>query len=382
MSARRFTAGLIIQHVRTDPQRAPKQRFRLFAPILAGATLRDRLIACTGALIGIAVTGILCGVALGRDPHLPLLVAPMGASAVLLFAVPASPLAQPWSIIGGNTLSALTGCLVAQFVHDPVIAAGAAVALAIAVMSFTHCLHPPGGAAALTAALGGPAVASWGLLFPFVPVALNSCILVALGLLFHRLSRRHTYPHVPAPTPVNIHGTADLPPPLRVGFRHEDVDAALEKLHETFDIDRDDLEQILAEVELHAITRAHGALTCADIMSRDVITIGAEAKPEAARALLLRHNIRTLPVTGVDGRLLGTVGLRELAAPGAQVATLLSPGRTASPDRPAVTLLSDLTDGRTHAVIVTDADGKVQGVISQTDLLSALGRTLFTNRAA
>src|SRR5262249_41754413 len=147
---------------------------------------------------------------------------------------------------------------------------GAAVALAIAVMSFTRCLHPPGGAAALTAVLGGPAVASWGALFPFVPVGLNSCILVALGLLFHRLSR-HSYPHVPAPPPANTHGTADLPPALRVGFRHEDVDAALAKLHETFDIDRDDLEQILQEVEMQAITRAHGDLKAADIMSLDVI---------------------------------------------------------------------------------------------------------------
>jgi CBS domain-containing membrane protein len=365
-----------------EPSDAPQRRFRLFAPILAGATLRDRLIACTGALIGIAVTGILCGAALGGDPHLPLLVAPMGASAVLLFAVPASPLAQPWSIIGGNTLSALTGYLVAQCIADPVVAAGAAVALAIAVMSFTRCLHPPGGAAALTAALGGPVVASWGLMFAFVPVGLNSCILVALGLLFHRLSRRHSYPHIPAPPSVNTHGTRDLPPPLRVGFRHEDVDAALAKLHETFDIDRDDLEQILQEVELQAITRAHADLTCADIMSRDVITIGADATPEEAHALLLRHNIRSLPVVGGDGHLLGTVGLRELAAPGPNVMALLSLARTAAPDAPAVTLLPDLTDGRTHAVIVTDADKSVLGVISQTDLLSALGRTLFTNRAA
>jgi CBS domain-containing membrane protein len=319
---------------------------------------------------------------MGRDPHLPLLVAPMGASAVLLFAVPASPLAQPWSIIGGNTLSALIGYLVAQFIADPVMAAGAAVALAIAVMSFTRCLHPPGGAAALTAALGGPAVASWGLLFPFVPVGLNSCILVALGLLFHRLSRLHSYPHVPAPQPANTHGTRDLPPRLRVGFRHEDVDAALAKLHETFDIDRNDLEQILQEVELHAITRAHGELTCADIMSRDVITIGAEAAPEDARALLLRHNIRSLPVVSAEGLLLGTVGLRELAVPAVTVMERVTPARTAAPDAPAVSLLSDLTDGRTHAVIVTDADRRALGVISQTDLLSALGRTLFTSRAA
>ncbi|TIM63397.1 MAG: hypothetical protein E5Y60_25335, partial [Mesorhizobium sp.] len=70
--------------------------FRLFSPILAGATLRERMIACFGATIGIALTGAIGGLVLGSGPHVPLLVAPMGASAVLLFAVPASPLAQPW----------------------------------------------------------------------------------------------------------------------------------------------------------------------------------------------------------------------------------------------------------------------------------------------
>ena len=164
--------------------------FRLFVPILAGATLRERLLACVGALIGIALTGLISALVLGNGPYVPLLVAPMGASAVLLFAVPASPLAQPWSIIGGNTISALMGVIVARIVHEPIMATGIAVALAIAAMSFTRCLHPPGGAAALTAILGGPAVAKAGFLFPFMPVALNATLLVALGYGFHALSRR------------------------------------------------------------------------------------------------------------------------------------------------------------------------------------------------
>ncbi|TIW91367.1 MAG: hypothetical protein E5V59_20545, partial [Mesorhizobium sp.] len=138
--------------------------FRLFVPILAGATLRERLVACIGATIGIALTGVIASLVLGNGPHVPLLVAPMGASAVLLFAVPASPLAQPWSIIGGNTISALVGVIVAHFIHETALASGIAVALAIAAMSFTRCLHPPGGAAALTAVLGGPAVISAGFL--------------------------------------------------------------------------------------------------------------------------------------------------------------------------------------------------------------------------
>jgi CBS domain-containing membrane protein len=350
--------------------------FRIFAPILAGATLRERLIACIGALIGVALTGLIAGLALGNGPHLPLLVAPMGASAVLLFAVPASPLAQPWSIIGGNTISALTGVIVAHFIPETVLATGVAVALAIAAMSVTRCLHPPGGAAALTAVLGGPAVINAGLLFPFVPVALNSVLLVALGYGFHKLSRR-SYPHVPAPAPANVHGTVDPPAPLRVGFRAQDIDAALATLDETFDIDRRDLDRLLRQVELQALVREHSTLLCADIMSRDVISVTESTPADSARQLLLNHNIRTLPVVDAGGRLLGTVGLRELAHASGTVGAVLSPAATATAASAALGLLPVLTDGRSHAVIVVDEDGRILGLITQTDLLAAAARLQF-----
>jgi CBS domain-containing membrane protein len=355
---------------RSQSSKSPSKPW-LFVPILAGAKLRERLIACLGGLLGIGLTGLVCGLMFGHDPHLPLLVAPMGASAVLLFAVPSSPLAQPWSIIGGNTLSACAGLLVRLVIHDPVIGTAAAVALAIAVMSFTRCLHPPGGAAALTAVLGGPAVDSWGLLFPLVPVALNSCVLVGLGLLFHRLSRRN-YPHTMAVDSVNAHSTADPPPSVRVGVRKEDIDAALANLNETFDIDRRDIKRLLQEAELQAMIRTHGKTSCADIMSRDVITIRPQAMRKEAMALLLRHDIRVLPVTDTDGRLLGTVGLPELAESEGEVGGLLAVPTTTSAESSAVSLLPQLTDGRTHAVIITDAENRVLGLISQTDLLSAV----------
>ena len=198
--------------------------YRLFVPILAGATLRDRLIACLGAFVGIAITGAVCGFALGEGYDVPLIVAPMGATAVLLFAVPSSPLAQPWPIIGGNTISAGIGLMLAYMVDDPTLASGLAVACAIAAMSLTRCLHPPGGAAALTAALGGPAVIGAGWLFPFIPVAINSIILVALGFCFHKLARRN-YPHI-APPSVGTHGTNDPSPETRVGFKTADVDSS------------------------------------------------------------------------------------------------------------------------------------------------------------
>lgn len=351
------------------------RRFRLFSPILAGATLRERLIACVGALLAIGFTGVISGYLFGQGPHLPLIVAPMGASAVLLFAVPSSPLAQPWSIIGGNTISALMGIIAAYFIRDPIIATGVGVSLAIGAMSFTRCLHPPGGAAALTAVLGGPVVAGWGFLFPFVPVALNSCILVGLGLLFHKLSKRN-YPHVVPKPAENTHQTIDLPSAVRVGFREEDVDAALEALDETFDIDRADLSRLLQQVELQAAIRSNDKISCADIMSRDVIAIGEAVEPAAARHLLLKHNIRTLPVKDPEGRLVGTVGLRELSEGTETIAHAISRPAVARPSDAALLLLPVLTDGRTHAVIIVDDDYRILGLISQTDLLSAVARLL------
>lgn len=347
--------------------------FHLFDPILAGATLRERAIGCLGALIAIGLTGWICGLIFGPGSHLPFIVAPVGASAVLLFAVPASPLAQPWPIIGGNTLSALVGVIVAQLIHDPMLAIGVGVSLAIAVMSLTRSLHPPGGAAALTSILGGPTVLAAGFAYPFVPVALNSALLVVLGIAFHKLSRR-SYPHARAPAQLNVHQTADLPPQQRIGFRPEDVDAALAVLHETFDIDRGDLDVLLRQVEIEALARSHATLLAQDIMSRDVVSVDRNAGLDEARALLLDHNIRTLPVIDDNRRLVGIVGLRELSQAGQRVADVLSGASTAAETEPAARLLPVLTDGRTHAVVIIDSDWKILGLITQTDLLVAMTR--------
>jgi len=353
-------------------------RLMLFSPILTGATLKDRLIGCLGALIGICLTGLVCTLVFGDHPLLPFIVAPVGASAVLLFAVPASPLAQPWSIVGGNTISALVGVTVTYFVHDPMIAIGLAVSLAILAMSLTRCLHPPGGAAALTAVIGGAAVAHAGFLFPFVPVGINSLLLVCLGILFHRLSGRQ-YPHRQAVAPVNAHRTVDPPPAFRVGFNAEDIDIAIASLNETLDVSRADIDTLLREVELQALTRQRGELTCADIMSRDVITVPEGAGAEEARSLLLEHDIRTLPVLDAERKLKGTVGLRELAATAHAGQLPVSRAATAAPSDPAIGLLARLTDGVTHAVVVLDELRHVVGIISQTDLLATLAKSLAHN---
>src|SRR6201996_409451 len=184
--------------------------------ILPGATGRDRAFACLGAIVGIGLAGLIAALIHGDGEATPWLVAPMGASAVLLSAVPASPMAQPWPIIGGNSLSALTGFAVGQALGHGAVACGIGVGLAIGVMLVTRSLHPPGGAAVL---------------------------LVAVGWAFHRLSG-HPYPH-PHPSPA--------PAPLEVS--DEDLDAVLARVGETFDIDREDLRLLLAELELQVQSR-------------------------------------------------------------------------------------------------------------------------------
>ena len=219
--------------------------FRIFRPILAGARPLDRLVACVGATICLALTMFVCAQLELTAADLPLIVAPMGASAVLIFAVPASPLAQPWPVVGGNTISALVGIAVFQHVADPMLAAGLSVGLAIFAMSLCRCLHPPGGAAALTAVIGSQGIHAAGYAFAFAPVALNSIALVSLAMFFHRMSG-HSYPHQPVPLPM---------PPEAVGLHLEDIDRALAELPDSFDISREDLDILLSRAEAHALAR-------------------------------------------------------------------------------------------------------------------------------
>ncbi|WP_315765131.1 HPP family protein [Sphingomonas sp. Y38-1Y] len=221
---------------------------RLFRPLLAGATLTERLIACAGAAIGIALTIVVCTQLPLGAADLPVIVAPLGASAVLVFAVPASPLAQPWPVVGGNVISTLVGVAMWRLVPDPVLAAGLAVGGAILVMSLLRCLHPPGGAAALTAVIGGPAIHAAGYGFAFAPVAINSIALVSIAMFVHRATAR-SYPHVPAAA------SAMRPAPPAPAIEASDIDAALTDMHESFDIAREDLDHLIARAQAHAATR-------------------------------------------------------------------------------------------------------------------------------
>jgi CBS domain-containing membrane protein len=165
----------------------------------------------------------------------------MGASAVLLFGVPASPLAQPWAIIGGNLIAATVGVTAAIYIHLPLAAAAVAVSVALGLMSLLRCVHPPSGAVALTAVLGGPHISALGYRFILCPTTINTLLLVAAAVLFNNLTKR-SYPH-------HAHQPAHPHPPLSpLRLRPEDFDAVLADYGDTIDISRDDLETLVNEL--------------------------------------------------------------------------------------------------------------------------------------
>lgn len=192
-----------------------------------------------GGLIGLALTALVSHRALGGDPALPWLIAPMGASTVLLFAVPASPFAQPWPVLGGHLVSAAIALLLHGLVPDPALAVGLAVGAAIAAMSLLGCLHPPAGGTAVVMTLSSPAITAAGWSFLATPIALNVILLLGAATVFHRLTG-HSYPHHAAPKP------APLPPEAH--YDPADLEAALDDWDEVLAVSRDDLDALIRDV--------------------------------------------------------------------------------------------------------------------------------------
>jgi CBS domain-containing membrane protein len=154
---------------------------------------RDAVFSGVGGCVAIAAIFGVCRTFVGMEGA-GLLVASMGASAVLLFALPEGPLSQPWAVIGGHTSSAVVGVLCASGVADPLFAAALAVGAAIGVMQLLRCVHPPGGATALSAVVGGSGVQALGMNYVLTPVLLNAVIIVAVAVAFNALLARRRYP--------------------------------------------------------------------------------------------------------------------------------------------------------------------------------------------
>jgi CBS domain-containing membrane protein len=360
-----------------------------FIPSPISVSWSERIRSCVGALIGITITGITMRSFTQSSVLVPILVAPMGASAVLLFAVPASPIAQPWSFVGGNLISATIGVTCSQFISDPVLAAAAAIAFALFAMFAFRCVHPPSGAVALTAVLGGSNVHSLGYGFVLAPIAVQSLIMLVCAIAYHALTG-HRYPHTRHDSnAINDHGES------RRGISRVELESALRRRGELLDIGTDDLASLLQEVQMLAYARSFSELTCGDVMSRPVIYIPTRTSLKAARDILLRHSIKALPVTDESDRVIGIVTRADVR--GCEEAASIADACDRCLERwtfrnqetlvdSLMTTLPETVEARTllitvvpmfakhghHHIPVVDSHGRLVGMMTQADVVSGL----------
>jgi len=194
----------------------------------------ERLLSALGGFLGIY--GILqVSLYFVSIEAAALIVASMGASAVLLFAVPHGPLSQPWPLIGGHTVSAVVGVACAGLIPDTLAAAALAVCLAIAVMHYLRCIHPPGGATALSAVVGGTSVEALGYQFVLTPVLLNVLVIFLVAVIFNYPFAWRRYPAGLKPL-VAAQSPAAKPP-----IAHEDLVYALSEVDSFIDVSEQDL---------------------------------------------------------------------------------------------------------------------------------------------
>lgn len=232
-----------------------RQRFRQFIGV-PGSTHQagEQVVAALGGLFGVllvlAATRALVG------PGAAVFIVPsLGASAVLVFAVPHSAFAQPWAVLGGNGLSALVGVACQQLIPNPTLAAAAAVGLAIGIMHLARCIHPPGGATALAAVIGGAAIHDLGFAYAWSPVAINCLILLAAGLGYNLCFPWRRYP-----ASLMRYASAGRAPAAAPWIGEEHVNAALERLNVVVDVSPGELAEIIRQTLASARRSAEARL--------------------------------------------------------------------------------------------------------------------------
>ena len=363
------------------------------APIQVNLTERVR--AVVGAGVGILVAALLTHWFAGLASFGVWLIAPLGAAAVLVFAVPSSPLAQPWSVVMGNVVSALVGVACVAVLGQSAWAGAAAVGLAVAAMFSLRCLNPPGGATALLMVLGH--ITSFQ--FVLFPVLLNMLLLVAVGAVYNNLTGRR-YPHAMAAATVRqAPGTV-----AQSRFSAADLDAAMAHYNQVLDVDRIDLTELLHQAELAAYERNLGTLRSADIMSVKPITADFAMPLDEAWQLMRDRNIKALPVVDKARHIVGIVtladfmrqaGLDAREGIGKRLRALVQRDGSEQSDKPEVVgqimtrkvrvagkhgLVIDLvplfSESGHHHIPIIDDDKHLVGIITQSDLVSALYRVV------
>lgn len=228
----------------------------------------------------------------------PIIVASMGASAVILFIIPHSPLAQPWSFLGGQVVSAIIGVSCALWFGNIALASACAVGGSIFAMLLLRCLHPPGAATAIAPILVGDPIHAMGYGFVLIPVSLNVMIMLAMVIVINRWLLGHDYPTI------SDNGNK---PAQKTGISNQDVKQALKSMDTFVDVSPRDLQKLLVDAEARSFKRFKGNITCADIMVSDVPAVEYGTEVEEAWMIMHKQKLKAMPVIDRARRVIGII---------------------------------------------------------------------------
>lgn len=327
------------------------------------------------------------------------MVASMGASALILFVMPNSPLAQPYPFVMGHVVPAAIGVVCANSIDSFYLAAALAVSASLFAMYLLNCLHPPGGAAALV-----PVIAHdehlLTLSYVIFPVLVNVMTMLLFTLIVHKWVLRKEYPVRPIARKDSQHQHEDPSPLARMGINSSDLQAAMQNFNAYLDITENDLARLYSSAQHNAYVRKFGEIRCAHIMSRDVVTVEYGTDLEEAWALLRLHKIKILPVIDKANRVIGVISLvdflkranlktyegfaEKLIAfvrrsrtentnkPEAVGQIMANPAFTVAEDEFITSLVPLLSDRGLHHVPVVNKEKRLVGIVTQSDLIAAL----------
>jgi len=208
----------------------------------------EKMTAALGGFVGISLITWVSFQFTGASGA-ALIVPSMGASAVLVFAVPHGRLSQPWALFGGQLISAAVGVACYQFIPNLFLAAGIAVGVSIGLMHLFRCVHPPGGATALAAVIGSSAIHDLGYAYLVTPVLLNTVIIFITAMAFNNLFPWRRYP-------TSLMRFTDTPSlqekhsPRLLDKQH--IEQALSDMDMVIDLNASDLQQIFSLALEHA----------------------------------------------------------------------------------------------------------------------------------
>lgn len=232
----------------------------------------------------------------------------IGASAILVFAVPHGKLSQPWPVIGSHLIASIVGITCAKLIPDLVMAAGLSVSISALLMYLLRCLHPPGGGTALAVVFATPEMLGLGYSFVINPVLVDCFLLIILGVIFNNYIPNRYYPYALKPAHQQKKQAFNTNTQL---ISQSDISDALEKMGIYVDISKAELAHIFAIASDIAQQKKLGVLLCQDIMSQPVISVEYGEDVENVWQLLSEHKIRALPVVDKYQRLQGIITIAD-----------------------------------------------------------------------